>query len=148
MFHGEIKVSDQYISQRHSSESQQRELPCGTCFAFIPTLAQGAGSGSHIFPTVSLGLFLYSALMAGGKPSPLSKVRCRSARHPSHSTWQKGRSQSQLKEVTESCRQLQLVYFVDILWSDLKIIAASVKSAMLLALWLEEVRHYFTVQDN
>lgn len=148
MFCGEIKVADQYVSQGHSSESQQKELLCGVCSVFIPTLAQGAGGGSHILPMVFSGLFLQSPLMAGGKPSPLSQVRCRSARHPSDTTWQKGLSQPQLKEVTELCKHLKLIYFVDILWSNLKIIAASVKSAMLLALWLQEVRCHLTVQDN
>jgi len=109
-----------------------RALLCGICSVCIPMLAQGPGGGSRIFPVVFLGLFLERALMAGGKPSPLSQARCRSARHPSDSTWQNRRSQKQLKEVTESCRHLKLMCFVEIPWSDLEIIAASVKSAMFL----------------
>lgn len=71
--------------------------------------AQDADGALHILPAI------LSGLLTGGTLSPLSQVRCRSARHPLNSTQQEAHSQLQLKKVIESCRHLKLTYFADIL---------------------------------
>lgn len=108
MFHGEIKVSDQFISQERSSESQQRD-PLWHVLCIHAHAGTRSKLGLAHFPHGLLKAIPLEYSYSRGQTELSQPHEMQVCKAPIRQYLTR-----QLKEVTELFRLLKLIYCVDI----------------------------------